>query len=96
MVKSREGIAKVIHKNRAALKRLGVRRLGIFGSFVANKANPASDVDVVVDLEKKTFDSYMDLKHFLESRFQRPVDLVLSDSVKPRLRKVILSSAMYV
>lgn len=96
MVKNREGITEIIRENRTALKRLGVRRVGVFGSFAVNKAKISSDVDLVVDLKKKTFDSYMDLKLFLESRFHRPVDLVLSDSVKPRLRKVILSSAVYV
>ena len=96
MVKNYRGIAEIIRRNQKTLKRLGVRRVGIFGSFAANKTKASSDVDLVVDFEKKTFDSYMDLKHFLESRFHRPVDLVLSDSVKPRLRNVILSSTVYV
>ena len=43
----------------------------------------------------KTFDNYMDLKAFLEDLFDRPVDLVVSDVIKPRLRDSILRETIY-
>jgi len=49
----------------------------------------------VVEFEKKSFDSYMDLKLFLEELFDRPVDLVLADAIKPRLRAAILREAIH-
>lgn len=45
--------------------------------------------------EKKTFDAYMDLKIFLESLFGRPVDLVLADAIKPKLRGPIPEDAVH-
>lgn len=77
------------------LKALGVARLGVFGSFARGDATAESDIDFLVDLEHKAFDAYMDLKFFLEDLFDRPVDLVLSDSIKPRLRPRIESDVVY-
>ena len=77
------------------LRRLGVRRLGLFGSVARDEAREASDLDFVVELDEKTFDRYMDLKLYLEDLFECPVDLVLSDSIKPRLRSTILNEAVY-
>jgi predicted nucleotidyltransferase len=38
----------------------------------------------------------MDLKIFLEELFKCKVDLVLADSIKPRLRETILKEAVHV
>ena len=77
------------------MRKLGVRRIGLFGSFALGSAGPESDLDFVVDFQPRTFDAYMDLKLFLEGIFRRPVDLVLADAVKPRLRPTILDGAVY-
>jgi len=44
---------------------------------------------VLVQLDEPTFDHYMDLKFYLEDLFGADVDLVLADTVKPRLRPSI-------
>ena len=76
-------------------RRFGVRRIGIFGSRARGDATAASDIDVLVEMEKPTFDAYMDLKFLLEDLFGCNVDLVLADSVKPRLRSIILQEVVY-
>jgi predicted nucleotidyltransferase len=75
--------------------RYGVRRIGLFGSVARDRASQASDLDVVVEMESPTFDRYMDLKFELEDRFGVQVDLVLSDTVKDRLRPVIERETVY-
>lgn len=76
--------------------RFSVIRIGLFGSFLRGSAGEKSDVDILVELGVPTFDHYMDLKFFLEDRLGRPVDLVLADSLKPRLKHVITSEVAYV
>ena len=88
---TKEDILKKIHENKAVLKRLGVKRLALFGSYARGQAHSASDLDFLVEFEKKSFDVYFDLKEFLENLFQRKVDLVLPDAIKPRMRANILS-----
>ena len=75
--------------------RFTVRRIGLFGSVVHDAASERSDVDILVELDQPTFDHYMDLKFYLEERLERPVDLVLADTVKPRLRPIIASEVAY-
>jgi hypothetical protein len=55
----------------------------------------SSDVDILVEFEQPTFDHYMELKFFLEDSFGRPVDLVLADSLKPRLKPIISQEVTY-
>jgi len=89
-----QDILRTLRENRAELRRYGVQRLRLFGSCVRGEGAGQSDLDFLVDLETKSFDAYMDLKAFLENLFGRPVDLVLADTVKPRLRLTIFSEAV--
>ena len=75
--------------------RFSVRRIGLFGSVLRGFAGDSSDVDILVELALPTFDHYMDLKFFLEDQLGRPVDLVLADSLKPRLKPIITREVAY-
>ena len=94
-MRNRDDILCLLVANRDAIRAYGVRRLGLFGSYACGEATDGSDIDLVVEFEKKTFDAYMDLKAFLEELFQCRVDLVLADAVKPRLRAAIVDAAVY-
>ena len=76
-------------------ERFTVKRIGVFGSFARDDAGPESDVDIVVELAEPTFDHYMDLKFRLEDVLKRPVDLVMADTVKPRLKPIIDQEVVY-
>lgn len=82
---------KALSVRRAAIKGFGAKRLALFGSFATEEASASSDVDFVVEFEKKTFDSYMGLKMFPKEILGRKVDLVLKDSIKPALRRSIMA-----
>lgn len=94
-MRNKDEILKGLEANRDAIRRFGVRRLGLFGSCARGESTESSDLDFVVDFERKSFDAYMDLKAFLEKLFGCPVDLVLGDAIKPRLRAAILEGALY-
>ena len=55
----------------AALRALGIRRIGIFGSTARGDARPDSDVDLLVEFAdgKKTFDAFMDVADLLDAGF---------------------------
>ncbi len=63
--------------------------------MVRGEDSPESDVDILVDFVETTFDHYMDLKFYLEKLFGRPVDLVIADTVKPRLKPAIEKEVIY-
>ncbi len=62
----------------------GVLHIGFFGSFAKDNINPNSDVDILVEMKEPDFDSVAELQIFLESIFERHVDLVRKRSqIKP-------------
>lgn len=81
-----EGVMRTLDEHRQELRQLGVRRLSLFGSMARNEATETSDLDFLVEFQRKSFDAYMDLKFLLENLFDRRVDLVLPETLKPRLR----------
>lgn len=93
---SREAILENIRAHKAEIeKRFTARRIGLFGSFAHGTAVPGSDVDIVVEMAEPTFDHYMDLKFYLEELFAANVDLVLADTIKPRLKPYIDRDLIY-
>ena len=54
-----------------------------------------SDIDLLVEFEKLSFDNYMGLRIFLEDLFEEEIDLEISNSVKPRLRPRIEREVEY-
>ena len=92
---NKEIILQKLSENSATIKSYGVRKLGLFGSYARGAESLSSDIDFLVELDKKTFDNYMDLKIFLERLFDCKVDLVIADAVKPRLRKPIFEETIY-
>jgi predicted nucleotidyltransferase len=92
---STSDILRRLEENAPAIRRYGVRSLGLFGSGASGMAREDSDLDFVVEFETKSFDAYMDVKAFLEQLFGCPVDLVLREAIKPRLRETILKEARH-
>ena len=72
-----------------------MRSLGLFGSAARGDAGATSDLDFLVVFEHPTFDAYMGLLEFLENMFGHRVDLVLANTLKPRLRESILRETVH-
>ena len=93
---SKEHIKQSLVDNRETLRKYGVKRIGLFGSYVRGTATAKSDIDFIVELERLTFRDYMGLALFLEDLFKRDVDLVTVTSIKPRLKPYIEKEIEYV
>ena len=95
-MKTREDIIESIRAHKAEIEnRFTARNIGLFGSYAHGTAAPGSDVDIVVEIAEPTFDHYMDLKFYLEELFGANVDLVLADTIKPRLKPYIDRDLIY-
>jgi uncharacterized protein len=93
----REQILQILHDQLEELRRMGVRSMALFGSAVRGELHNESDIDLLVDLEPPyTYDRYIHVKFFLEDLLQRPVDLVVADTIKDRIRPEIEREAIYV
>jgi len=81
-------IIKDIEKYNSELKRLDVKKIGLFGSYIKGKQHKSSDLDFIVKFKNPTFDKYMELKFLLERIFHKKSDLVMEDNLKPGLEYV--------
>ncbi|MDP2912305.1 MAG: nucleotidyltransferase family protein [Candidatus Omnitrophota bacterium] len=94
---TKNDVTKTIQANIEEIKKYGVKRIGIFGSFARATQNNKSDIDILVEFEKgeKIFDNYMELKFYLERLLRRKVDLVIKDAIKPRIKQTVLREVAY-
>jgi len=95
-MKTKDEIIALLKKHKKEIsERFAVQTLGLFGSYAREAASAASDVDIVVEFDEPTFDHYMDLKFYLEKLLGSEVDLVLADSIKPRLKPYVEKDMIY-
>ena len=83
------------HKQELETK-FSVTKIGLFGSYATNRANKESDIDLVIETTVKDFFLRDDLKEYLESRFQIPVDIGYLDGFRAFYRKKIEQEIIYV
>ena len=97
IIRTKQDVLKILHQNRDRLKTLGVRKIGLFGSFVRGEQHPDSDIDLLVEFEagQKTFDAFMELSFLLEEIFQRRIELVTVESLSPYIGPHILKEVEY-
>ena len=97
-LKNKEQIFKIIQLNNQQIREFGVKKIGLFGSFVKNQQTDDSDIDMIVEFEKekKTYDSFIKLVFFLEELLGRKVDLLTNKSLSPYLGPRILNETEYV
>lgn len=87
-----------IMNQRNAIKKFGVKQLGLFGSYVRNEANSSSDVDLLVEFEegKKSYNNFISLAFYLEELLGKRVELLTTQSLSPYLKSQILKEVEYV
>ena len=93
---SKAFIKQTLVANRKTLRKYGVKRIGLFGSYARGSATAASDIDFLVELERLTFRDYMGLALFLEDLFEKDVDLLTPTSIKPGFKPYIEKEIEYV
>ena len=82
-------IIDVINKNNDILKKYGVKKLELFGSYVRGQQENDSDIDFLVEFKNPNFEDFMDLAFFLEDLFGRKVELITQGSLSPYLEPYI-------
>jgi len=78
-------------------ERFNVKEIGIFGSFVRGEQKETSDLDILVEFEGGvSLFEIVRLERFLSEILGEKVDLVMKNSLKPRIGKHILREVVYV
>ena len=97
-VTNQQQILDLLKENRETLGKLGVNRIGVFGSFVTGEQSKSSDVDLVVEFNKgqKNFRNFIGTANFTEDLFGRKVDLLTPQSLSPYIAPHIEKNIEYV
>jgi hypothetical protein len=91
-----QSILEFLEEHRAILQALGVKKIGLFGSYSRDEQNQTSDIDLLVTIEPFDFAKYAQLWDFLEENLEHKVDLVPEPDLRLELRPYILTEVQYV
>lgn len=86
---------RMIGQNRNKIKRYGVKKLILFGSYAKKTPRQTSDVDFLVEFEpgRGLFDDYVHLHQFLEDLLGKKIDLGEEHLLREELKEIILGGA---
>jgi hypothetical protein len=86
-----------VHKGEL-MERYGIRKIGVFGSYVRRENEGESDLDILVEFREDARISLLDfigIENDLSDLLGVKVDLVEKSALKPRIGKHILQEVVY-
>lgn len=76
-------------------KKYSVKNLELFGSYIRGEQKKKSDLDILVEFyETVDLFKYIELENYLSEKLGVKVDLVMKDTLKPRIKDRILNEAI--
>jgi predicted nucleotidyltransferase len=83
------GIKEISRKIKPLLKKRGVKKAGIFGSYSRGEQKEGSDIDILVEMKGSLLD-VIGLEMELKKLLKKKVDLLTYNGIHPSLKKQIL------
>jgi len=94
---TKESILEFLKTHKKELQNnFALTKIGLFGSYAKDLANENSDIDIVIQTEKKDFFLREDLKEYLESNLNKNVDIGYLDSIRTFYKNKIEKDIIYV
>lgn len=94
----RDAIIARLRASEAELRARGVTHAALFGSRARGDNRADSDIDIIIDIAPDAVPdvyAYAGLKLFIAGLFEGPVDVVDRDGLKPYVRPVATTDALY-
>jgi predicted nucleotidyltransferase len=86
----------ITHKE-AFIKKYGIFKMVLFGSYARGEERPESDIDIAIETKLSDYFLLYDFKEVLESYFYHKVDVVrLREQMNESLKKRIMKDGIYV
>ncbi len=92
---NRADVLRLLAGDRKRLKRFGVTRIALFGSFARDAAREDSDVDLLVEFAHPVgLFEFIDLQSHLAALLGRRVDLATVEMLHESMRDTIVGEAI--
>ena len=94
----RQEIIRRLRQNEAALRARGVSHAALFGSRARGDNRSDSDIDIMIEVDPAAgigVYEYVALKDYIAALFDRPVDVVSRDGLKPYVKPAVTTDAVY-
>ena len=98
-ITTKDYIISKIKTNRQTLNRLGIKNVGLFGSYSREEQSEKSDINILIDFkpEMENFDNFMAVCDILEQLFKNEnVEVVTKNGLSPYIGPRILKEVVYV
>ncbi len=96
---SKEVILESLKEKKTDWAKLGIRNIGLFGSYIRNKQTPESDIDLLLDFEpdRETFDNLMEVCDLLQELFKgEKIEVLTVNGLSKYIGPAILNEVQYV
>jgi hypothetical protein len=96
---TKEFILTTIKSNRSEFSKIGIKNIGLFGSYVRDEQSKNSDIDILIDFEpdKENYDNFMLVYDMFEQLFiNEKVEIVTRNGLSPYIGPRILNEVLYV
>lgn len=92
----RENVEKILKEQKDFLYReYFVSKIGLFGSYAHEEQTETSDIDILVEFTRPVGFEFIELKDYLETLFNKSVDLVTIKALKPSMKQEILNEVQF-
>lgn len=95
---NRDRVLEILREHRTSLEERGVHHAALFGSVARGEQRPDSDIDILIDIGSDTSLTVYDLvnlNEFVSGLFDRKVDVVSREGLKPYVHDEAARDAIY-
>ncbi len=91
-------VFKILKENKDKISNCGIKRIGLFGSYVRGEQKKESDLDFLVEFDKgkKTYRNFIEINQLMKQLFNKKIDIVTKESLSPYIGPYIKKEVEYV
>lgn len=93
---TKEEILRFLRENKDLFKKkFDVDNIILFGSYARDEATSESDIDILIESNKKGFRKMLSVQEILEEKFNKKVDVIYIDAVHPFVMRFMKEELIY-
>lgn len=92
-----KNILEILRQHKAELfSKYPIKEMALFGSYSRGDNTAESDIDIMVELSEPLGIEFIKIAHELEDIFEKKIDLVSRNGIKPRYFEYLKKDLKYV